>query len=185
MADTYVDLAICELACIAGDALYASIYLATGEHVRQEAICPWPRDQSVRDLYRYRSGARRVHRFRSQLEIYFGAPPLFFVRADDDGIEPGTDHIRTLVDRYHQLWRNEPAPRRKCDRLPRKKVSKAELQAMVCHEGKWYVDQDELEEATEEKEYEAELLPWAIPSWMLKPKPRKGLVRRPAKRWIV
>ncbi len=44
---------------------------------------------------------------------YFGAPPLFFVPADGRGIELGKDHVRTLVERYHQQWRNEQLPRRK------------------------------------------------------------------------
>ncbi|HEX4773428.1 MAG TPA: hypothetical protein VH351_21530 [Bryobacteraceae bacterium] len=75
MADTHVDIAMYGHAFVAGDVLYASVYLATGEYVRHGGICPPPRDQSIRDVYRYPSAARRVHHFRLQLEIYFGAPP--------------------------------------------------------------------------------------------------------------
>jgi hypothetical protein len=183
MADTHVDIAMYGHSFVAGDVLYASVYLATGEHVRHGGICPPPRDQSVRDVYRYPAGARRVHHFRMQLEMYFGAPPLFFVPADDPGIELGKDRVRTLVDRYQQHWWNERVGND--DPLPRKKVSKAELEAMVCHNGQWYADEHELDKAIEQKKCQAELPLWAIPDAMLEPTPRKALVRRSKKRWIV
>jgi hypothetical protein len=94
-------------------------------------------------------------------------------------------HFRNLVERYQQQWRKEQLPRRDDDPQPRKKVSTAELQAMVCCDGKWYANERELEKAVAQKKDQAESQPWAIPDGMLKPKPRKALVRSSKKRWIV
>jgi hypothetical protein len=184
MADTFLDIALYGHAFICGDVLYGSVYLATGEHVRPEAIKPAQLDQSIRDLFRYPAHARRIHHFRMELEMYFGAPPLFFVRANGNGLELGHDPIRKMVQRYQKRWRNEPMPQRSGDALARKEVSKAELEAMVCHDGRWYANQHEVDEAVENMQYEAELQPWAVPEWMLRPKP-KARVRRRKKRWIV
>jgi hypothetical protein len=121
-----------------------------------------------------------------ELEIYFGVPPLFFVSADSSGIEVGTNkgHINKMVERYHRRWRSEAVPCGSDDAVPKPAPTKDELEAMVCQDGQWYANKDELEKAMERKRRETERQPWAIPDWMLEPKPRKRRVR-PQKHWIV
>jgi hypothetical protein len=65
-----------------------------------------------------------------------------------------------------------------------KRITKAQLKDMVCHEGRWYSDQDELEQALENERYRSLDEPWRVPQWMLQPdRPkRKRAIKR---RWTV
>jgi hypothetical protein len=72
------------------------------------------------------------------LELYFGVRPLSFFRADSSNITFGKDHIRRIVKTYKKSKTLYPEGR-----------SRAELKEMVCHDGKWYANKDELERALE------------------------------------
>ena len=171
MADTFVDVALYGAAYRCGGILYASLYPSTGEKVGVSSISPEDLDQSIRRLYDYPFGARRIHHYRMKLEVYFGVPHLSFFPADCSKIELGKDHIRRIVEKYR---------RRKS--LPPVRISWSELEEMVCHDGKWYANEDELERELEQKQAQEGYGLWAVPDWMLEPKPPKRIVRRRKRR---
>jgi len=171
MADTFVDVAVYGHSYASGDILYAFLYPAMGEHVKFESINPEKLDQSIRSLYDYPSGARRIHHFRMKLEVYFGAQPLSFFRIDSSKIEFRKDNVHRIVDVY-----------RRGKSLPRQEISREELEEMVCHEGNWYANEYELQRALDRKREQTAYEPWAVPDWMLKPKPQKRPVRRRKRR---
>jgi hypothetical protein len=123
MADTFVDVVLYGHAYVSGDTLYAYLYPSTGEHVSFESIDSATLDQSIRDLYDYPSGARRVHHYRMKLEVYIGVPPLAFFCSNSARLKPGKDRIRQIVNTY-----------RKAKSLPCRGTSRAELKEMVCHD---------------------------------------------------
>ena len=167
MADTFVDVILYGYYYICGDILYTYLYPSTGEHVKFESINPEKLDQSIRNLYEYRSGARRIHHYRMMLEVYFGAPRLSFFRADSSRITFGKDHIRRIVHLYN-----------KSKTLHAEGTSRAELKEMVCHDGQWYANEDELKQALERKRAQEGYGSWAVPDWLLEPKREKRRVRR-------
>jgi hypothetical protein len=49
---------------------------------------------------------------------------------------------------------------------------------MVCHNGKWYANEDEFERALKRRRERETDESWAAPDWLLEPKPQKRPVRR-------
>jgi hypothetical protein len=80
------------------------------------------------------------------------------------------DTFQETVEPCQKRRRKSLPPLRTDGALPPRKVSKAELREMLCHNGKWYSDQGELERALHREKDEAELQPWAIPDCMAEPK---------------
>jgi hypothetical protein len=90
------------------------LYPSTGEHVKLESINPEKLDQSIRDLYDYPSGARRIHHYRTKLEVYFGVPAVSFFCVNSASLKSGKDRIRQIIDTYSTKT------------LPRKGTSRAD-----------------------------------------------------------
>jgi hypothetical protein len=138
MAETFVDVVFKGVNYICGDIIYAARYARTRKLLENDSIKPTQVDQSIRDLYGYRGGARRIHWFRMHVQVYFGVPPI---ATNASGSRRSKSH----------------------------RITKAQLREMVCHEGKWYADQDELKKALEDTCYRAQDVPWTLPNWMLQP----------------